>query len=184
MGLELMPDGVTFKKLNATQEKAVNRYYKRLHDKPITQDLALPIGLVVLGGIGALAYIFKDKIEKEFEEQQEAFATWIAALPKKIVVASGGGVADVILTLTDNLFGNNPNNPEYMTLYNPTRQVGPFTRCQRWESDGLDWRNKVDSGGFLTKTGAALAAGRIIKNMKRESCSRPAVFSQAQWDEI
>ena len=184
MGLELMPDGVTFKKLNATQEKAVNRYYKRLHDKPISQDLALPIGLVILGGIGAIAYIFKERIEEEFEEQQEAFATWIVGLPKKIVVASGGGVADAILTLTDNLFGNNPNNPEYVTLYNPTRQVGPFTRCQRWESDGLDWKTKDQAGEYITKTGSALVAGRIIKNMKREGCTKPTVFSQAQWDDI
>jgi len=108
----------------------------------------------------------------------------LLGLPKKIVVASGGGVADVILTLTDNLFGNNPNNPEYMTLYNPTRQVGPFTRCQRWESDGLDWKTKDQAGEYITKAGSALAAARIIKNMKREGCSRPTVFTQAQWDDI
>ena len=55
MTLELMPDGKTFKKLNATQEKALKRYYKRAQDKPLIRDLALPVGLAVLGGIGAIA---------------------------------------------------------------------------------------------------------------------------------
>jgi len=90
MALELMPDGKTFKKLNAVQEKAVNRYYKRLHDKPLSQDLALPIGLVILGGIGAIAYIFKDDIKKEFEEQKEALWTWIIGGLKNIPAKTFG----------------------------------------------------------------------------------------------
>ena len=43
MGLELMPDGKTFKKLNAVQEKALKRYYKRTRDKPWQETLGLPI---------------------------------------------------------------------------------------------------------------------------------------------
>ena len=104
MALELMPDGVTFKKLNSTQKKALDTYYKRLHDKPITQDLALPMGLVILGGIGAMAYIFKDDIKKEFEEQKEALWDWviggIKSLPKKAVVATADGLRNIFGTKT------------------------------------------------------------------------------------
>ena len=104
MALELMPDGKTFKKLNSTQKKALDTYYKRLHDKPITQDLALPMGLVILGGIGAMAYIFKDDIKKEFEEQKEALWDWviggIKSLPKKAVVATADGLRNIFGTKT------------------------------------------------------------------------------------
>ena len=104
MALELMPDGVTFKKLNKTQHAALNNYYKRLHDKPLSQDLALPMGLVILGGIGAMAYIFKDDIKKEFEEQKEALWDWviggIKSLPKKAVVATADGLRNIFGTKT------------------------------------------------------------------------------------
>ena len=43
MALELMPDGVTFKKLNKTQEKALERYYKRAQDKPLAETVGLPL---------------------------------------------------------------------------------------------------------------------------------------------
>ena len=104
MALELMPDGKTFKKLNSTQKKALDTYYKRLHDKPLSQDLALPMGLVILGGIGAMAYIFKDDIKKEFEEQKEALWDWviggIKSLPKKAVVATADGLRNIFGTKT------------------------------------------------------------------------------------
>ena len=103
MALELMPNG-TFKKLNATQTNALDRYYKRLHNKPITQELALPVGLIILGGIGAMAYIFKDDIKKEFEEQKEALWDWviggIKSLPKKAVVATADGLRNIFGTKT------------------------------------------------------------------------------------
>ena len=99
-----MPDGKTFKKLNSTQKKALDTYYKRLHDKPLSQDLALPMGLVILGGIGAMAYIFKDDIKKEFEEQKEALWDWviggIKSLPKKAVVATADGLRNIFGTKT------------------------------------------------------------------------------------
>ena len=104
MTLELMLDGKTFKKLNSTQKKALDTYYKRLHDKPLSQDLALPMGLVILGGIGAMAYIFKDDIKKEFEEQKEALWDWviggIKSLPKKAVVATADGLRNIFGTKT------------------------------------------------------------------------------------
>jgi len=185
MTLELMPDGVTFKKLDKTQQKALSRYYKRLHDVPLTQSLALPIGLAVLGTIGAIAYIFKNELKKEFEEQKESFFSWIFSLPKKATIATGGGVADTIVSVVDSLFTANPVTPEFITING--RQIGPLSRCKRWETDATDWLSLVQSKpnmGAIETTIAALAANRIIKNMKKEGCPRPSAFTQAQWDDI
>jgi len=171
MGLELMPDGKTFKKLNATQEKALKRYYKRLHDRPFSQNLALPFS------IGALAYILKDKLKIPELDIPDV---------KTLIEEAGGVVADVIIQAEGALFPQNPINPEYVTLYNPERQVGPFTRCQRWENDAADWLAEKQKGdlGPAASVVAALAAARIIKNMKKEGCPKPSAFTQSQWDDI
>jgi len=177
MALELMPDGKTFKKLNATQEKALKRYYKRLHDKPITQELGLPIGLAVLGGIGAIAYVFKDELQQYLKDKEEDVITWIKGLP----AAGGGVVADVIIKAGDAIFPANPVTPEYITF--PDREpIGPLTRCKRWETDATTWLEKVQAGNYNTIQ-AALAAKRIISNMKKEGCSRPLAFTVAQWED-
>ena len=192
MALELMPDGVTFKKLNKTQEKALKRYYKRAQDKPLAETVGLPLlagGVVITGAIGAIAYIFRDEIKTTFEEEKKQFSDWLFSLPKKAAVATGGGVADALVSLGDLIFSENPNTPPYVLL-NPEdsprdyRYAGPLTRCQRWENDGADWKTKDQAGEYLTKVGSALVADRIIKNMKKENCSKPTVFTQAQWDDI
>jgi len=181
MALELMPDGKTFKKLNAVQEKALKRYYKRAQDKPLIRDLALPIGLAVLGGIGAIAYIFKNEIQKAYEEQEEALLTWIGGLPR----AGGGVVADAIINLESTLFPQNPVTPEFIEVGG--RTIGPLSRCKRWETDATEWLSVKQSKGDLGPAEsviAALAAARIIKNMKKEGCPKPSAFTQAQWDDI
>jgi len=191
MALTLMPDGKTFKKLNRTQEKALKNYYKRIHDKPLTETLGLPFGLMVLGGIGALAYIFKEEIKKAFDEQEKALVDWIKAIPEE----AGGLVADVIIKAEDTLFPQNPINPEFVQLPPIVNRDGTtterpptqFTRCQRWELDAADWLALVQANPDMSKTEttiAALTAARIIKNMKKEGCPRPSAFSQAQWDDI
>jgi len=176
MALELMPDGKTFKKLNATQEKALKRYYQRLHDRPITQELGLPIGLAVLGGIGAIAYVFKDELKTYLANKEEDVITWIKGLP----AAGGGVVADAIINLGDAIFPANPATPEYISVGG--RTVGPLTRCKRWEMDATSWLEKVQAGNYNTVQ-AALAAKRIISNMKKEGCSRPLAFTVAQWED-
>ena len=181
MALELMPDGKTFKKLNAVQEKALKRYYKRAQDKPLIRDLALPIGLAVLGGIGAIAYIFKNEIQKAYEEQEEALLTWIGGLPR----AGGGVVADAIINLESTLFPQNPVTPEFIEVGG--RTIGPLSRCKRWETDATEWLSVKQSKGDLGPAEsviAALAAARIIKNMKKEGCPKPLAFTQAQWNEV
>ena len=176
MTLELMPDGKTFKKLNSTQEKALKRYYHRLHDRPITQELGLPIGLAVLGGIGAIAYVFKDELKTYLANKEEDVITWIKGLP----AAGGGVVADAIINLGDAIFPANPATPEYISVGG--RTVGPLTRCKRWEMDATTWLEKVQAGNYNTVQ-AALAAKRIISNMKKEGCSRPLAFTVAQWED-
>ena len=133
MALELMPDGKTFKKLNRTQEKAMNRYYKRLHEVPLTQSLSLPIGLAVLGGIGAIAYVFKDELKTYLADKEEDVVTWIAGLP----AAGGGVVADAIINLEGALFPQNPITPEFIEVGG--RTIGPLSRCKRWETDANEW---------------------------------------------
>jgi len=176
MALELMPDGKTFKKLNATQYKALNNYYKRLHDRPITQELGLPIGLAILGGMGAIAYVFKDELQQYLKDKEEDVITWIKGLP----AAGGGVVADAIINLGDAIFPANPATPEYISVGG--RTVGPLTRCKRWEMDATSWLEKVQAGDYNTVQ-AALAAKRIISNMKKEGCSRPLAFTVAQWED-
>ena len=144
---------------------------------------------MITGAIGAIAYIFRDEIKTTFEEEKEKFADWLFSLPKKGAIAAGGGVADVLVSLGDLIFSENPNTPPYVLL-NPEdsprdyRYAGPLTRCQRWENDGADWKTKDQAGEYLTKVGSVLVAARIIKNMKKENCSKPTVFTQAQWDDI
>ena len=176
MTLELMPDGKTFKKLNSVQEKALKRYYKRAQDKPLIQDLSLPIGLAVLGGIGAIAYVFKDELQQYLKDKEEDVVTWIKGLP----AAGGGVVADAIINLGDAIFPANPATPEYISVGG--RTVGPLSRCKRWETDATAWLEKVQAGNYNTVQ-AALAAKRIISNMKKEGCSRPLAFTVAQWDD-
>ena len=171
-----MPDGKTFKKLSAAQYKALNNYYKRLHDKPITQELGLPIGLAILGGIGAIAYVFKEELQQYLKDKEEDVVTWIKGLP----AAGGGAVADAIVNLGDAIFPASPATPEYITF--PDREpIGPLSRCQRWETDATAWLEKVQAGNYNTVQ-AALAAKRIISNMKKEGCSQPSAFTVAQWD--
>lgn len=189
MALELMPDGVTFKKLNAAQTKALKRYYKAKHDRGPLDGLGIPLAIglpiILVGSIAAISYVFKDELQEYLNEQKEDVVTWIKGIP----VASGGVVADAILSVTGGLglSTNEPLNPEYVTLNPGTeheRQVGPFTRCQRWESDAADWLARVQRGGFNTKTGAALAGAYIIKNMKADGCPRPNSITKPQWDDV
>ena len=181
MALELMPDGKTFKKLNSVQEKALKRYYKRAQDKPLIQDLSLPIGLAVLGGIGAIAYVFKDELQQYLKDKEEDVVTWIKGLP----AAGGGVVADAIISLESTLFPQNPVTPEFIEVGG--RTIGPLSRCKRWETDATEWLSVKQSKGDLgpaESVVAALAAARIIKNMKKEGCPKPSAFTQAQWDEV
>jgi len=169
--LELLPDGKTFKKLNRTQTKALNNYYQRLHDKPPSrQDFVLPVGLIISGGLLAGAYIFKEEILKLKLDE----------LP----IEAGEGVADILLKVQDVIFPQNPNTPEFIII--DGREIGPLSRCQRWEADATDVLAAIQlKGSDISRTETvafALALKRIINNMKKEKCERPLSITQAQWD--
>ena len=145
------------------------------------QDLSLPIGLAVLGGIGAIAYVFKNELQQYLKDKEEDVVTWIGGLPR----AGGGLVADAIIGLEGALFPQNPVTPEFIEVGG--RTIGPLSRCKRWETDATEWLSVKQSKGDLgpaESVVAALAAARIIKNMKKEGCPKPSAFTQAQWDEV
>ena len=190
MALELLPDGKTFKKLTAAQSKAMDRYYKRARGAPERfAKMALPVSLIAVAGIGALAYVFKDELKAWVDDNVDDFAEWLKGLPKAAAVAAGGGVADAIVTtgavVTEAVGATGgPTTPEYLTV-NGT-QIGPLSICQRWDNDAVDWLTLIQAKpnmGKTEKTIAALAAKRIIKGMKDEGCPKPAAFTQAQWDD-
>ena len=121
------------------------------------QDLSLPIGLAVLGGIGAIAYVFKEELQQYLKDREEDVVTWIKGLP----AAGGGVVADALINLEGALFPQNPINPEFVILNEGTpqeRTVGPFSRCQRWANDAADWHTVKQSKGDLGPAESAVAA--------------------------
>jgi len=190
MAMELLPDGKTFKKLTTAQTKAMDRYYKRSRGAPERfAKMALPASLIIVGGMGALVYVFKDEMKAWVDDNVDDFVDWLKGLPKAAAVATGGGVADVIVTagaaVTEAVgAAGGPTTPEYLTVNGA--QIGPLSICQRWENDAVDWLALVQAKPSMSgteKTVAALAAKRIIKGMKDEGCPKPRAFTQAQWDD-
>ena len=174
MGLELMPDGKTFKKLNAVQEKALKRYYKRAQDKPLIRDLALPIGLAVLGGIGAIAYVFKGELQKSFEEQEKAFLTWIKELPTK----AGISIFDIGFDIGKTISGIDFTKPsgEAAEVFGPDVNI-----CSQYEYDLINLRNR-DPFWPWEKAAVGLAIREKLVGMKKEGCSKPPFIDQKNWD--
>ena len=176
MALTLMPDGKTFKKLNAAQEKALKNYYNRLHDKPLTETLGVPIGLAVLGGIGALAYIFRDEIKKEFEEQEKAFVDWLKGLPAKV----GVGFFDLGFDIGKTVTGTDLTKPsgEAAEVFGPDVSI-----CSQYEYDLINLRNR-DPFWPWEKAAVGLAIREKLVGMKKEGCSKPPFIDQKNWDRI
>ena len=181
MGLELMPDGVTFKKLNKTQHAALNNYYKRLHDKPITQDLALPMGLVILGGIGSIAYIFKDDIKKEFEEQKEALWTWIVNGIKNIPAKTFGWTVEQGFEIGTTISG--------IDLTKPTGEAAEVfgegvNICSQYEYDLINLYQQREDASWWEKPLLGVGIRQKLKGMKKAGCSKPPFTSQKNWDRV
>ena len=175
MGMELLPDGKTFKKLTAAQSGALERYYKRGKGEPLSsKSMILPSALIVVAGIGAIAYVFRDEMKVAFDAQKEEFSTWLFSLPKKAAVDAGGVVADIITAGFTRL--EQPITPEFVN------GVGPLDICKRWEVDATTILEKVQSGEYNTVI-AALQFKRVIKGMKYAKCARPGAITQAQWDD-
>ena len=173
MAIELLPDGKTFRKLTATQSGALERYYKRAKGEPLdSKSMVLPASLIIVAGIGTIAYFLKDKLKiPEID-----IPTWddVAEGVKSLAEGAGGAVADVITAGVTRL--EQPITPEFVN------GVGPLDICKRWEVDATTILEKVQSGEYNTVI-AALQFKRVIKGMKYAKCARPGAITQAQWDD-
>jgi hypothetical protein len=178
MVLELMPDGLTFKKLTKIQTEALDRYYKRGKPSNLDELLQSPLLPSIISGTVASAFLvagwayLKDQPLPTFDES----ANWL-----------GGGVGGIIAKAYD----NNPKTPEMVTLPDG-KVIGPLSRCQRWENDAATLIQTDKLSTFfdlpiLKPQFTILKATKsvhIIKNMKREGCPKPTAFSQTQWDDV
>jgi len=179
MPIAAVPAGVDIRKLTATQAKALEKFVKDSGDNSLART-ALLVGIPTLAfvgiSVGAGVLIWSWLKDKELPSLED------------VQIQAGKVVADVILDVGGTVaraagFEDNPANPEYISAGG--RTIGPLTRCKRWELDANDWHEKVyDSGEDVNSAQAALAAGRIIKNMKKEGCDKPTGFTQSQWDEF
>ena len=169
--LELMPDGITFKKLNKAEEEALKRYYKRSRDvegQVISQGLPLIIGT----SIAAAAYVFRENILERIKEEGIG-----------IVEQGGLGIAKILTFIarasTQTVKGEpeiGPREPEVTT------QGNVLTRCQRYEADYVA-DNELHTVPFVGTVLQALAQLNTIQKMKKEGCSRPFIIPQGQWDQ-
>ena len=178
MALELLPDGKTFRKLTATQSGALERYYKRAKGEPLdSKSMVLPASLIIVAGIGTIAYFLKDKLKLP----EIDIPTWpeLAKVVKGAAEGAGGVVADVITAGFTRL--EQPITPEFIIQPDGVR-IGPLSICQRWENDAAGILEKVQSGEYNTII-AALQFKRVIKGMKYAGCARPGAITQAQWDD-
>ena len=180
MPITAFPKDIEVRKLTAAQAKAIEKYVKESNGESIAKT-ALIVGiptLAILGIAGGTAFLvwhyLKDK----------ELPTW-----KDVQVAAGGVVADVITDVGGAAaraagFEDDPATPEYISAGGQT--IGPLSRCKRWELDANDWHSKTYDSGTLSSGEvyqSALAAKRIINNMKKEGCDKPPAFTQSQWDD-
>jgi len=186
--LELLPDGKTFKTLNATQTKALDRYYIRLkktNQEDLTK-LALDNLPIILGaGILAGAYIFRETIKEEVE-------TWWDIQKKRAIDGLGGATFNV-LDFAVNFFRPSselwtgkpaePESPAEITL--PSGQTVPLTQCERYTNDIVDLYGSIPEKTLLNALARAWHGIKInnkLDTMKKAGCTKPAGVSQRDWD--
>jgi len=170
VSLVLMPDGITFKKLNKAEEQALKRYYKRSDDiegKVISQ---LPI--ILATSIAAAAYVFRDNILERIKEEGIG-----------IVEQGGLGIAKILTFIARAATSTVKGGP----LVGPREpEIGPqgeaLTPCQRYEADYVA-DNELHTIPFVGTVLQALAQLNTIQKMKKDGCSRPPIIPQAQWDQ-
>jgi len=162
--LELMPDGETFKKLTKAQHNALDRYYKRekdtLLDKTLPPLLSTGLPTIIAIGLGAAAYVFKDRLEDEINEAGQNVIDFVGSGLFKFT-----GLGQVTSLL-------GPFSQEYIVLADGTKVQ--LTKCERWENDLV---NIVDSG-------ATALLPIYIAAMKKDGCSKPAFVSDDNWKKV
>jgi len=176
MALELMPDGLTFKKLTKIQTEALDRFYNRgKKEDRIDTLIQSPIfPSIVFGSVATAALVATWAYLKDLE------------LPsiESFFESAGGGIADI----TSAVFGADPKSPQFIPSIIPGKEgeLVEVPRCKRWEIDATEWLrlNQATPNKGRTETIFSATYGlSIIKNMKREGCPKPNAFTQSQWNE-
>jgi len=181
MALELMPDGKTFKKLNKTQYTALNNYYKRLHDRPITQELGLPIGLAILGGLGAIAYIFRQHILDDFDKQKKTLLDWVIDGVKSIPTRAFEWSVEQGFDIGTTISGIDLTKPtgEAAEVYGKDVNI-----CSQYEYDLINLYQKSEDASFWEKPLYGVGIRQKLKGMKKAGCSKPPFVEQKNWDRV
>jgi len=169
--LVLMPDGITFKKLNKAEEEALKKYYKRSRDLE-GKAIARGLPIILATSIAAAAYVFRDNILERIKEEGIG-----------IVEQGGLGLAKILTFIarasTSTVKGGPTEQPR-------EPEIGPrgeaLTVCQRYEADYVA-DNELHTVPFVGKVLQALAQLNTIQKMKKEGCSRPSIIPQGQWDQ-
>ena len=170
--LELMPDGETFQKLTKAQHNALDRYYKRqkpsLIDEAAAPLIANGIPIIAATALASVAYIFRDQLKDEALEAAGGVGQFI-----------NEGIWDSAVFPLMDLTGiwKDPKTPK-MVLLNPEASprdytyAGPLTRCQRWETDLVEYGESGLDRAF------------ILRRMIDEGCDKPAFVEQGEWSRL
>lgn len=169
MGIAAIPQGVEIKKLTPTQERALDKLLKAQRDENTLQT-AVRVAVPTLAFVGVAGVA----IATTFAYLKDIPLPSVKEIVKGAGVDAGSIVADVITTVVGR---EEPRTPEYTVS-----GAGPIPRCTRWETDWADSRARQDKASELEKPLIALGQLNIVKNMKREGCSKPLVIPQKQWD--
>ena len=172
--LELMPDGITFKKLNKAEEEALKRYYKRSDD--IEGRIISQLPIILATSIAAAAYVFRDDIIEKLKEEGVGFFQYYG---KK----GGLGFAKVLTFIARGSTQTVKGGPE---IGPREPEIGPqgetLTRCQRYAADYVA-DNELHTIPFVGTVVQALAQLNTIQKMKKENCAKPSIIPQSQWEQ-
>jgi hypothetical protein len=174
MPIAAVPVGVEIRKITPTQKKALDELLKKQKDSDLQIELLkILIPTVAFVGVSAAAGAATFAYLKDVEIPSGA----------ELVKSAGSAISDVIVSGIDAAIGEaQPSTPEYL----PSGR-GPLTRCVRWETDYVDLQGAIQAGEADSRGGTVIAAlllKRIIKQMKKEGCTRPVTIPQSQWDEV
>jgi len=169
-----IPPGVKIEKITPAQKRALDELLKKQQDENTLQAvLKVAIPTLAFVGVSGVAIATTFAYLKDIEIPSG----------KDLAKSAGGVISDVLVGGIDAVVGEaQPKTPEYL----PSGR-GPLSRCLRWETDYVELQGLIQAGEADSRGGTVIAAlilKRIIKQMKKEGCSKPITIPQAQWDEV
>jgi len=170
--LELMPDGETFRKLTKAQNGALERHYKRQRPS-LLDEAAAPListGLPIVAGtaLAAVAYIFRETLQEELANVGGGVGKFV----------NEGIWNTAVFPLMDATGVWKDPKTTKMVLLNPEASprdytyAGPLTRCQRWETDLVEYGESGLDRAF------------ILRRMIDEGCEKPVSVEQGEWSRL